>query len=82
MATEPWTDMAFDPVTFERNFRQLRVDAQECYWGRYVAVNYEGTAVVADGSSRVEVRERLREMGVQPHLTVDVFVPDPNVSYI
>lgn len=82
MATEPWTDMAFNPVLFERNRRFFPDEQLAKYSGRHIAWNLEGTCIVAEAATGKELYERLKELGIDPCLTVSSFVPDPNTSYI
>jgi len=71
-----------DSVTFGRNRDQFTAEELRPYWGRHVAWNLEGTQILADGADHKEIYDRLKQLGIDPLLTVDDFVQDPEVSYI
>lgn len=76
------TSTDFDPVMFEANQAAFPEEQLRLYWGRHVAWNFEGTRILADGSTGKELDGRLKELGIDSSLTVDSYVFDPNLSLI
>lgn len=74
------TATEFDPVLFEANQAVFPEEQLQAFWGRHVAWNFEGTRILADGATHPELYRRLNELGIDPALTVDAYVPDPAAS--
>ena len=41
-----------------------------------------GTQILADGTDELEMEQRLKELGIDPHKVVGAFIPPPDVSLV
>jgi hypothetical protein len=75
-----FSDSPIDVPLFDQNRRQFPAEQLQPYWGKCVAWNAEGTAIVASGASRAELRQHLQALGWHPSHVVKEFIEHSDES--